>query len=147
VVQPTGMKYYPACSMPADIYVGPLQTLQLKNMKYYPASSMLADIYCPHSKRCSHRYEILPTSSSSQNICGPTPSGPAESLEILSCPGVQRHIFSRLGRCSHTLKYTLPSAFSQHICPPLGVVQPTGMNIPHFYHATKIMWAHSKWSS
>jgi len=69
-VQPTGMKYYLAFSVPADIYVVLLQVssrkpgniiaplgvpadiyfllleaVQLTGMRYYPTSSMPADIY------------------------------------------------------------------------------------------------------
>ena len=45
VVQPIGMKYYPAPGIPADVYVGPLQAVQPTGMKYDPASRVPADVY------------------------------------------------------------------------------------------------------
>jgi len=64
------MKYFRAHSMPADIYVGPLQAVQLTALKYYPASGMPADIYapsgviiimesCDHGSLCSARLLVF----------------------------------------------------------------------------------------
>jgi len=39
------MRYYPASGMPADIYVGLLQVVQLTAFKYYCAPGVPADIY------------------------------------------------------------------------------------------------------
>jgi len=43
-----------------NIYVGPLQVVQLTGMKYYPTPSMPADVYVGRSKHCSQQHEILP---------------------------------------------------------------------------------------
>jgi len=43
------LEILPCSEHAADIYFLLLGAVQLTGMKYYPASSMLADIYCPHS--------------------------------------------------------------------------------------------------
>jgi len=59
-VQPTGMKYYPACGMSADIYILPLQNGAATGMKYYPASSIQPTYIVPAPNGAADRYEILP---------------------------------------------------------------------------------------
>src|SRR5882724_3796006 len=83
-------------SMQADIYVGPLQTVQLTGMKYYHAPSVPADIFSPDPNGAADRYEILPRFwHASQHILFPAPSVAADSHEILLCPEhASRHIFS-----------------------------------------------------
>jgi len=96
------MKYYPALAVPADIYVWPLQAVQLKAWKYYHTPGIPADIYFfPLKSGAADRYEIFPHFYRAANIMWPAPSSPADSLKYYPASGMQlMYMWARYKHCS-----------------------------------------------
>jgi len=81
------LKYYHAPSMPANIYVGQLQTLQLTGMKYYLLLACQLTYICPPPRGAAESYEILPLLACQRHICSSGVIIFMESCDHGACAG------------------------------------------------------------